>query len=91
MNDELEKVSQDSSLISLMRSCCPVVCMKGLNKTTENPNIDRVVARIQVQSITAALICPVTCSALGVRRHFGARKPYTDSHESDFEYLEVNF
>lgn len=69
MNDELENAWDNGSLISLMWPCCPLMCMMGLNETTENPHIGRIMAQIQAQSITATLTCPVVCSALGVRRH----------------------
>jgi hypothetical protein len=71
MNDGLEKVWKNGSVILLIWSCCPLMCMKGLNETTENSHIVHVLTQIRIQSITAALTCPDVCSTLGVRRHMG--------------------
>jgi len=71
MKDGLEKVWKNVTVISLMWSCCPAMFMKGLNEITENPHIVHVLAQIRVQSITAALTCPVLCSALDIRRYVG--------------------
>ena len=71
MIDGLKKMWKNDTLILLIWSCCPLICMKGLNETTENPHIVHVLIQIRVENITAALTCLVICSALGVRRHMG--------------------